>query len=116
MSGLPPELLAELQKEYIKTFPEKAAILTSSIEKQDFDSVQNQLHKMAGSGATYGMPEITKVCRTLENYLQDSPDKSFRHLASGVELVKRILAARTSGTVINLDDEKVMRDLQNYQG
>lgn len=114
MKGLPPELLRELQGEYIKTFDEKIHDLSHSLECADFDSLESQFHKLAGSGTTYGMPEISKLSRGMENYLKESPKKEFEVVSQAIEILKGIFADRKAGKIYDLDSQPFIKVIQNY--
>jgi HPt (histidine-containing phosphotransfer) domain-containing protein len=66
---LPPEVLRELQEEYLASFPELLNIVKEAVGKSDWKSVESYFHKFAGSGSTYGLPLITEIARDLETYI-----------------------------------------------
>lgn len=70
MAPLPESLRFELQLEYISTFSAKIQELQEAAKENDSKNMKNLLHKLAGSGQTYEMPEITKVARELEESLE----------------------------------------------
>jgi HPt (histidine-containing phosphotransfer) domain-containing protein len=67
--GLPPEILRELQEEYLKSFNELLPELKVAVDTSHWKIVENQFHKFAGSGTTYGLPLVTELARDLEHYI-----------------------------------------------
>ena len=97
MSPLPPEVLKELQQEYISSFADKEKAIENALTARDWKSLLQHFHKLAGSGATYSMPEITELCRTVENYLLQTPQPSEKVLVDSISVLKKIFASRKSG-------------------
>jgi HPt (histidine-containing phosphotransfer) domain-containing protein len=112
MSVLPPEVLAKLQADYIASFPEKVTALNEALSNKDKAAIRNLTHKLAGSGATYAMPEITKVARAVETYIDKSPNINMDHVGSGIALLKQIFDSRRKGaSFLVSDDHPVLKNL-----
>ena len=70
-------LFQQLRESYIKSLPEKLAELNSAwnvVGKENWTKEQltvfkRLVHRLAGSGSSYGLPEITKAAKKLENSL-----------------------------------------------
>ena len=71
------ELFQHLRERYIKSIPAKLAELTSAWDlvrdenwtKEPMTALKRHVHRLAGSGSSYGLPEITKAAKKLENSL-----------------------------------------------
>lgn len=70
-------------KNYIKGVGEKLTLLSDLIHKAQNDpspdsllAFANAIHKIAGSAGTYGFPEVSKLCKTLEFNIKDRVDKN----------------------------------------
>lgn len=62
-------ILAELREEYLLRFPHKIALLKSLTESRKWRDLEEEYHKLKGSGKTYGYPEVSTVCQKLESLL-----------------------------------------------
>jgi HPt (histidine-containing phosphotransfer) domain-containing protein len=112
MSVLPPDILAKLQADYVASFSEKTTALEDALGKQDKPTLRNLAHKLAGSGATYAMPEITKVARAIETYIDKCPAPDMTNIAAGLALLKQIFHSRKKGaSFLVSDDHPVLKNL-----
>ena len=77
-------LFQRLREGYIESIPLKLAELTSAwdqVRKKNWHADQvtvlkRQVHRLAGSGSSYGLPEITQAARKLEKVLGPEQKKA----------------------------------------
>ena len=67
LGGLRREYLAEAPARMLELRKEYAAILAG--ERDAAASLKGRLHKLAGSGGSYGFPQISEIARRGENWL-----------------------------------------------
>ncbi|MDZ4678189.1 MAG: Hpt domain-containing protein [Oligoflexia bacterium] len=91
MKALPPDILAELQVEYIKGFPQKITDIDEALMNKQWPTLIELLHKLVGSGATYQMPEITDHAREAETYLEKNPSPDLNKITALVKSLTAIL-------------------------
>ncbi len=60
------EKLLELKKDYVVNLPNKTAQLKLSWNNNDLDDLRMQCHKIAGSSASFGFPDISFAAKTME--------------------------------------------------
>lgn len=60
------QILNELKAEYLATLPSKIALLEDLIHQSKWNLVTEELHKLKGTGKTYGLPEVSTLCEPLE--------------------------------------------------
>jgi HPt (histidine-containing phosphotransfer) domain-containing protein len=60
------ELLLELKNEYRKNFPKRIQVLRELTQRQDWECLTREFHKLKGTGRTYGYPEVSILCEVLE--------------------------------------------------
>jgi HPt (histidine-containing phosphotransfer) domain-containing protein len=113
MNALPLEVIKELQKSYIATFSEKEKIVDDAFSKHDWQALKQLLHKLAGSGATYSMPEITIICRHLETYLDQTVDPDHKIISESITVLKKIFKARKTGEPYVLKEDPVLKYFKN---
>lgn len=63
----------ELKVEYIRELPLKIKNLEELLEHQNQDGLYEKFHRLKGSGATYGCPEISMLGEVMENLYKKNP-------------------------------------------
>jgi diguanylate cyclase (GGDEF)-like protein len=73
------EVLAELQREYLRDAPARLAELRKDLqafrngEVDALDSLRMRFHRLAGSGGSYGFPRVTEIARAMEQRILTPP-------------------------------------------
>lgn len=62
-------VLEELKTEYLAKFPHKILKLKELTELRRWRDLEEEYHKLKGSGKTYGYPEVSVVCEKVESLL-----------------------------------------------
>lgn len=94
MSPLPPDLKDELQKEYAASFDDKIAELENALKTLDVKKLENAFHKLAGSGKTYEMDEISDIARQCETLLKGAFQED--KIKAGVQKLKQLFKQEKS--------------------
>jgi hypothetical protein len=81
------ELLMELQKNYLKSFPAKIELIERLYQSGDTKALRVEFHKLKGTGLTYGIAEVSQVGEKMELLCLFKPE----HLAQGIPLAIRFL-------------------------
>ncbi len=69
------EAMLELQREYLAEFPDRLEELRDDIaafralRPEAAASLKTRFHRMAGSGGSYGFPEISVIAREMEQWM-----------------------------------------------
>jgi diguanylate cyclase (GGDEF)-like protein len=121
MTDPPDEALVELQREYLAEFPERLEELRADIaafralRPEAAASLKTRLHRLAGSGGSYGFPEISVVAREMEQWMATKPAPGeaprldaavdrlaalFRQAQAGFGKPSQVASARPRATVI----------------
>lgn len=98
------DLLKELQKSYLESFPEKIRNLEVLWKEGQFDELTTEYHKLKGTGRTYGLPEVTHLGEILESISEyhtlEAPETRTETLNVAVplslHLLERIRMTRTT--------------------
>lgn len=98
------ELLKELQKSYLESFPEKILNLETLWKNGQFDELTTEYHKLKGTGRTYGLPEVTHLGEILESICEyhtlEAPETRTETLKVAVpvslKILERIRMTRTT--------------------
>ena len=81
MTGPADNLILELQREYLAELPVRLEELEADatrFEAGDPDataSLRTHLHRLAGSGGSYGFPDISTAARELERWVAAGPPR-----------------------------------------
>lgn len=72
------EIVNDLQKIFIDSFPAQKKIIVDSVSMRDKNKLRVICHQMKGVGRTVGLPQVTDICRNLEfNLSSDRTDWNF---------------------------------------
>lgn len=85
-------MMKKMKLKYISDLVSKIEDLKELVDKKDFKGLESFLHKLKGSGASYGLPEISDYGAKYEQKAKDQAlsDEELRNLVPElVELHKR---------------------------
>ncbi len=88
------DMLQDLQKDYVATFQSKIDLAQRALKEEQWDELHQLFHKLAGSGATYQMPEISFLGSLLDTYMNSSTIHDPKIMAEGVALLEEVLSSR----------------------
>ena len=72
------EVVNDLQKIFIESFPSQKKIIVNSVSLRDKNKLRVIFHQIKGVGKTVGLPQVTEICRNLEfNLASDRIDWNF---------------------------------------
>ena len=66
-----PDEYKELRTEYLQDIKSKLKRLEKDIEAKNIYTVMNFVHRIKGSGATFGFGEFTGIAVEMENIMKD---------------------------------------------
>ena len=84
------DMMAELQVEYVASIPEKIATIKAHFEAGELALVQDDFHKLKGTGKTYGLPEVTDLALEMEKICKTAPDQVAEHLPKALAELEEI--------------------------
>ena len=90
------DMMAELQTEYVASIPEKIATIKGHFEAGDIALVQDDFHKLKGTGKTYGLPEVTDLAKEMEQICKTTPDAVGEHLPKALAGLEQIYEQKKS--------------------
>jgi diguanylate cyclase (GGDEF)-like protein len=98
MSDVHDEAYRELQREYLDELPRIFGELRADIEsfrqhRPVLPALQTGFHRLAGSGGSYGFPEISEIARAAERFVASRP--SIQQADKLDDAVKRLEAVLT---------------------
>lgn len=99
------EMMAELQKEYVESLPEKVATIKAHWESGDMETLTDDFHKLKGTGKTYGLPEVSELALLMEKSCRERSDNIPNLLPIAISLLERIHEKRSQGQAVDLSSE-----------
>jgi HPt (histidine-containing phosphotransfer) domain-containing protein len=105
MSSSIKDVLAELQKNYLASMPEKIQNLEKLWSERKLELLKTDYHKLKGTGRTYGFPEITSLGAAMERLCEIDQSSLERAVPISVKLMNRIRDMRAKGQALDLDQE-----------
>lgn len=104
-------LLNELKQDYLSKLPERIVLLKQLTEQKDWSKLEQEYHKLKGTGKTYGMPEISSVCLKMEALAQQGAGLDLEIFHQAVTLIEKIHAAYRRGETFDLQSDDFARRL-----
>lgn len=110
------EVLKELRSDYLLKFPNKIAQLRQLTEAQSWKELEDEYHKLKGTGSTYGFPDISTVCEIMESLAQNKYNQKPELFAQTVSLLERMHQNYAEGKVLDLSSDPFARSLLALRG
>ena len=99
-------MMLELKQEYISEIPMKLEEIRSHLNANDIVTLQDDFHKLKGTGKTYGIPEISALGEVTETICRENPDQAMEAILKALDILDRIHQNRADSKAypINSDD------------
>lgn len=104
MSDSLDQKLQELRREYLSSMPARLEELRDDVagfragHREATDSLKVRLHRLAGSGASYGFLDLSSIAREAERWLARSPAPGEAdQLAAMVDRMAKVVEEAESG-------------------
>ena len=103
--------LKELKEKYLESLSLKMEKMRRSHQKGDWGTLRGELHKIKGTGLTYGFSDLSAVCRLFEQLVIGEKRDSFE---KGFSLLEKILSHLQRNEIYSLQEDKDFLELQAY--
>ena len=110
------ELMKELREEYLEGFDAKYKTLRLFFNEQDWYSLELEYHKLKGTGATYGIPEVTDLCLHLEGLCRENKSIENETLELSIELLEEIRKKYTIKNNYELKEDPKFKKILSLRG
>ncbi len=91
-------MMRDLRQGYLTALAGRIALLQRLSEKLNWDAIREEYHKIKGTGTTYGFPDLTRLCETMEELCRDKDRRRPEHLHAALELLNYLLQTYTNET------------------
>ena len=88
--------MLELRQEYISELPMKIEEIRAHLDANDLLTLQDDFHKLKGTGKTYGIPEISDLGEVTETICQENPESALEAVLKALEILDRIYQERSN--------------------
>ncbi|MEZ0391094.1 MAG: Hpt domain-containing protein [Pseudobdellovibrionaceae bacterium] len=105
------EVLQELRREYLLKFPQKIEKLRKLTEAQDWKALEEEYHKLKGTGKTYGFPGVSQICERLEVMAQKPQTQIADVFEKSLELLERMHQKHIENQSLDLSADTFARSL-----
>ncbi len=99
------DLLEELKKEYLATFPAKIVLIDSLYKTQAFTELETEYHKLKGTGRTYGFPEVTQLGEVVERLCEVDREALRVAVPLSLTILTRIQKQREAGEILDIESD-----------
>lgn len=107
------DIVNQLKKEFLDSFPEKINLIQALWSKKDFKSLEMEFHKFKGIGSTYSFPEITEMGQIVEFMLKNKNPSIEKAIAISIEILKLIHSPHYEANKAIVADK--LTQLRTYQ-
>ncbi len=105
------ELFAELRSEYLATVPEKISAIQKYWTAHEREKLENEFHKMKGTGTTYGLPELTRMAALVEHLCRENSPKLGLAIFITLEILPKIAQHHTEGESYEMEQDPFFKKL-----
>jgi HPt (histidine-containing phosphotransfer) domain-containing protein len=79
-----------LRADYVAALPTRLATLRAALERDDRAAVQYEAHRLAGTGHSYGFPQLTEWGRAVEKAVKAGAERAA--LAAELDRLSELIA------------------------
>ena len=105
------QMLVEMKQDYLENFPKKIAVIKQLVATEKWSELNDEYHKLKGTGKTYGFPEISIVCEILEAHSMQNPAKDPELFKKSSDLLERMHQAYQQNKSFSLEQDDFGRSL-----
>ena len=110
------EVLKELRSDYLTKFPKKIDHLRKLTEARCWKDLEDEYHKLKGTGSTYGFPDVSTVCEIMESLAQNKYNQKPEIFEQTITLLERMHQNYVEGKVLDLSSDTFARTLLALRG
>ena len=104
------DMMKELQKEYIANLPNKITAIQSHFDNMNVSALEDEFHKIKGTGKTYGVPELSVLAKVLEDACKKNHNIK-ELLPPTIKILKKIEDSRKNGSEFKIESDSLFQDV-----
>lgn len=98
-------MMNQLRHEYVSTLPEKIQTIRHFLNSGDALGVRGVFHKLKGTGATYGVPELSALGETLEVFVENHPMNLKEAVPDALDILNQVHVSRLKDEPFNIQND-----------
>ncbi len=106
------EAFEALRKKYISAIPDKIANLKKAAERKDVHLLEQESHKIKGTGKTYGYEEISLVAFHINKYCREKHPDALLKAEKGCVLLQKIYDSIQAGSTYDMQNDPLFKEIQ----
>lgn len=106
------EVMKELRVEYIASIESKFSMFRELAKLRRAQDLQDEFHKLKGTGSTYGISQISSLGEMVESLFIKSPRAGLTELENILVLLEKIIEHHRSGADYDLQEQPEWRHLK----
>lgn len=87
-----PEL-ADVVREFVDVLPTRLAEMKAAFEQSDWKALTTLAHRLKGAGGSYGYPDISQLCATMERSFRAEQAGEFQNWTHQLDALVRAAQA-----------------------
>ena len=108
------EMMKNLKKEYVRDLPGKIASLRQFCDASNLTQLREEFHKLKGTGKTYGIPEVSELCATLEQICLQQSIHAITDSQAALEILASIHQARSEDKAFAVAQDPRFIEIQKH--
>lgn len=108
------EMMKNLKREYVRDLPSKIATIRQFCEGSNVNQLREEFHKLKGTGKTYGIPEVSELCATLEQICIQQSAHAVEDSKSALEILTSIHKARSQDQAFEVAQDPRFQEIQKH--
>jgi HPt (histidine-containing phosphotransfer) domain-containing protein len=101
-----------LKQKYLQSIPEKIETIKKIITTNELLPLQQEFHKIKGSGKTYGFEDISLVAIPIDKHCKANNPNSFVLAEKACELLQKIYDNLITKQSYDLQHDPLFKDIQ----
>jgi HPt (histidine-containing phosphotransfer) domain-containing protein len=109
------QILADLKREYLAGIPSRVATIREHLSLGDAAVLEEDFHKIKGTGMTYGVPELSKIGELGETICRDRQQQITLAVPVLLDLISSIHESRSRQQTFDLTADPRFSDLDDLK-
>jgi HPt (histidine-containing phosphotransfer) domain-containing protein len=106
------EAFEALRKKYLNGIPEKILNIRKMITTNETHLLQQEFHKIKGSGKTYGYPDVTLIAFHIDKHCKMGNPNMFVLAEKACVLLQKIYDSHTTQQSYDLQNDPLFKEIQ----